>query len=147
MASLEVMYKFNIFPGIGLGVTAGPTFDYALKKSYTQTLELEGPLEVQFVKLDPNDPVHPEYKNYVYDTDLRGITIKQGDIEDSKKFRLGLKFGLQYEFNFTLVYVVPSIYYNLGVNKLSDALNWRVNVFQAGVDVRFAIPTNLGIFK
>jgi hypothetical protein len=80
------MYKFNPIQGNGLGLTVGPTFDFALVKTQNQTMNLVRPLNAQFSR-DPN----ADAKGYKYTNNDRTIVILDGDIPNSSAFRLGLK--------------------------------------------------------
>jgi hypothetical protein len=127
--TVETFYKMNLVGG--LGVFAGPTFDFALSKDHNQKLELINPENAQFV------PV--ENSGYKYSTDLRSITVSEGDIPNSNAFRLGLKAGVQYEILMGSFYLVPHVSYNLGVTNLSSSEDWRVNALQIGLDLRYAL--------
>jgi hypothetical protein len=137
MLTIETMYKFNIFENFGLGVTVGPTFDFAFSKKLTQKFVLDAPLNVQFIPVDKR--LWDSLGIVGYENSNRTVVVKDGDIQGSSSFRLGIKAGLQYEIMLKGFYIVPSMYYNFGVTKLSTADNWRVDAFQAGVDVRFAL--------
>lgn len=128
----EVMYKLNPIPGLPLGITVGPTFDFAMTKTQDQKYKLELPLEAQF-KRNPSS-------GYTYEDNDRTIVIKSGDIPGSEAFRFALKAGLQYEIITSgKMYIVPAVYYNFGITNLSSKENWRVNALQMGVDIRFAL--------
>jgi len=132
MITGEVMYKLNPISGLPLGITIGPTFDFAMSKTQDQRYKLVLPLEAQFKKNDAS--------GYTYVDNDRTIIIKEGDIPESSSFRFGLKAGLQYEIVTSgKMYIVPSVYYNFGVTNLSSRENWRVNALQVGVDIRFAL--------
>lgn len=128
----EVMYKFNVIRRFGLGLTGGLTFDVPLTKTIYQTYNLIEPLNFKFKRV--------EGLGYSYINNDRTIIVKDGDIEDASSFRLGLKFGLQYEIYFgKKFYLVPSAYYNFGITDLSSEQDWRVDALQIGVDIRFAL--------
>jgi hypothetical protein len=132
MITAEIMYKLNFIPGLPLGITVGPTFDFAMTKTQDQRYNLVQPLEAQFKRNDAS--------GYQYVNNDRTIIIKSGDIPESSSFRLGIKAGVQYEILMSSrFYVVPSLYYNYGVTNLSSRENWRVNALQMGVDIRFSI--------
>lgn len=132
MITGEVMYKLNPIPGLPLGITVGPTFDFAMTKTQDQRYKLVLPLEAQFKK--------NEASGYKYTDNDRTIIIKEGDIPGSEAFRFGLKAGLQFEIITSgKWYIVPAVYYNFGVTNLSSKENWRVNALQMGVDIRFAL--------
>ncbi len=134
LVTFEVMYKFNPIQGNGLGLTVGPTFDFALVKTQKQTMNLIRPLNAQFSR-DPN----AEAKGYKYTNNDRTIVIQDGDIPNSSAFRLGLKFGVQYEVLMKGgMYIVPAVFYNFGVTNLNSDFDWRVNALQIGVDLRFS---------
>lgn len=134
LVTFEVMYKFNPIQGNGLGLTVGPTFDFALVKTQKQTMNLIRPLNAQFSR-DPN----AEAKGYKYTSNDRTIVIQDGDIPNSSAFRLGLKFGVQYEVLMKGgMYIVPAVFYNFGVTNLNSDFDWRVNALQIGVDLRFS---------
>jgi hypothetical protein len=130
MITGEVCYKLNPIPKVPIGITIGPTFDFILTKKIYQTYKIIGePLNAQFVR-DPD---------YEYTDNDRTIIINDGDIDGASSFRLGLKIGLQYEIlTGTQMYIVPAIYYNLGITKVAKE-DWRVNAIQIGVDVRWAL--------
>jgi hypothetical protein len=131
LLTAEVMYKLNPIPGMALGVTIGPTFDFAMSKTQDQRYKLVQPLEAQFRR-------NPDV-SYKYVDNDRTIIIKEGDIPNSSGFRLGIKAGLQYELLAGKWVVVPGFFYNFGVTNLSSAENWRVNALQMGVDFRYAL--------
>lgn len=138
IVTFEVMYKFNPIPGSGLGITGGPTFDFALTKTQEQRMDLVKPMNAQFKKPIPGSP---QDKGYRYENNDRSIIITEGDIPESSAFRLGLKVGVQYEILMGSggLYIVPSLFYNFGVTNLSSEFDWRVNALQLGVDFRFSM--------
>ncbi|MDX9789853.1 MAG: hypothetical protein WC313_07550 [Candidatus Kapaibacterium sp.] len=131
LITAEVMYKINPLPGIPLGFTVGPTFDFALTKNQDQRYKLVQPLEAQFQR-DPN-------VDYQYVDNDRTIIIKEGEIPNSSAFRFGIKAGMQFEILANKWVIVPGIFYNFGVTNLSSAENWRVDALQMGVDLRYAL--------
>jgi hypothetical protein len=135
VASFEFCYKFNPIPGMGLGFTIGPTFDFALTKTQDQRYKLVQPLEAQFRR---NQDAIDQY-GYKYVDNDRTIIIKEGDIPNSNAFRLGIKAGVQYELLAGKWVIVPAMYYNFGVTNLSSSESWRVNALQFGVDLRYAL--------
>jgi hypothetical protein len=139
IVSLELMYKFNVVGNLGL--TAGPTFDFPIKKTLDQRYEITEPDNVQFKQVDLTQP---QYQGYKYENNDRTLVVYSGDIPDAAGFRFALKAGIQYEIIMKgRWYVVPSVYYNLGLTNIGkkDAKteSWKVSAFQAGVDVRFAL--------
>ena len=140
MITAEVMYKFNVLDNFGLAVTVGPTFDFALTKTFTQRLILNGPPEVQFRELSEAEQQKMNIHIIRYEDNKRTIVVNDGDIPSSNSFRMGIKAGIQYTQEMPGgFYLVPAIYYNFGVTKLSSAEDWRVDAFQVGVDIRFAL--------
>jgi hypothetical protein len=139
VVSAEVCYKINPIPGMGLGFTIGPTFDFALTKTQDQRYELLQPLEAQFRR--NQDAI--DQLGYRYIDNDRVIVIKEGDIPNSNAFRLGIKAGVQYEILFGKLTIVPAMYYNFGVTNLSSQESWRVNALQVGVDLRWAVKLGL----
>lgn len=132
VVSLEVAYKLNPIPGINLGFTLGPTFDFALAKTQNQEFNLLKPDNASF---DPS-----QNPGYTYKNANRTIVVADGDIPESSAFRLGIKAGIQYEIILkNRAYVVPAVYYNFGATNLTSAEDWRANALQVGVDVRFAL--------
>ena len=131
--SVDLMYKFNVVGRVVL--TAGPTFDFPLTKKLTQTYKLLTPLDASF------KPV----PGVVYEQNGRVIDVYNGDISAGKggnvaSFRLGMKFGVQYEIiTGSIVDFIPGLFYNLALTNAADAQSWKVNAIQASVDVRFAI--------
>ncbi|PKL86243.1 MAG: hypothetical protein CVV22_03540 [Ignavibacteriae bacterium HGW-Ignavibacteriae-1] len=139
VVSAEVCYKINPIPGMGLGFTIGPTFDFALTKTQDQRYELLTPLEAQFRR--NQDAI--DQLGYKYVDNDQVIIIKEGDIPNSNAFRLGIKAGVQYEILFGTLVIVPAMYYNYGVTNLSSQESWRVNALQVGVDLRWAVKLGL----
>jgi len=130
--SAEVMYNYKVIPRFGLGITGGLTFDIPMTKTIYQTYNLIQPLNFQFKRVDG--------MGYTYTNNDRTIIVKDGDIDDASGFRMGLKFGLQYDIHFAGgFYVVPAAYYNFGITDLTSAEDWRVDAIQIGVDIRFGI--------
>lgn len=133
---LDILYKLNLF-GTSFGVVGGLTGGYSLGTAqHDQRFQLIDPISAQFVP-DPDAAA----KGLTYSSDFRTITISQGDLPNTNAVRVGIKAGVQYELplfgnKFNLV---PHAFYNFGITKLTNAENWRVNAFQTGVDLRFAI--------
>lgn len=126
--TVETMYAYNLVGGFR--VTVGLVGDFHMTNTLTQTYEIVEPDNVQF---------SPQ-PGKVYSADYRTITVQDGDIPDATSFRLAAKFGVQYEIiTGTAIDVIPSAYYNFGLTKLSSAEDWRVDLFQIGVDIRFAL--------
>jgi hypothetical protein len=130
--SIEVCYKLNLSKEIPLGITVGPTFDIPVTKNVLQKYKILTPLNVRFKE----DPVFAGK----YEDNGRTIKLQDGPIQDAASFRLGFKAGIQYEFiPGEGYYIVPAIFYNFGLTKVSTKEDWRVNAIQIGVDVRFAL--------
>ncbi len=139
VVSAEVCYKINPIPGMGLGFTIGPTFDFALTKTQDQRYELLTPKEAQFRR----NQEAIDQLGYQYVNNDQTIIIKEGDIPNSNAFRLGIKAGVQYEILFGTLVIVPAMYYNYGVTNLSSQESWRVNALQVGIDLRWAVKLGL----
>jgi len=128
--SLEVMYKQNISVDIPLGVTAGPTFEYPIQKTILQQYNILRPDNVQFAKSD----------KYKYENNDRTVIVKDGDIDNANALRIGIKFGVQYEIIIGEgYYIVPALYYNWSLLNVKSDEDYRINAFQVGVDIRFAL--------
>ncbi len=128
--TFEAMYKFNPIPGFGLGVVAGPTFDYILSKEMTEKFMLVSPNNAQFVRVD----------GYEYQDNDRTIIIPTNQMDDASSIRIGLKVGVQYELLLgTKFYVVPSAHYNFGINSFVSDFDWRISPLQIGIDARYAL--------
>jgi hypothetical protein len=153
LLNFEVMYRFNL-PGTMLGITAGPQFGIPMGGTQEQRFELqfdpnkpvqfdketEGPGSL-ILKPDPTDPVVGlnGYKPQYVDETRTSIRLYEGDIIDPSSFRFALKFGLQYEILAGNLLFVPSVYYNLGLTKISNVNNSTVSALQIGADLRFAL--------
>lgn len=141
VASLELAYKIKPIRGFDLGVTIGPTFDYALAKNWDQSFDLIKPLNAQFKHdAESEAALKAENPDAYFSDDYRSIILHEGEIEESADLRIGLKVGLQYEYNIkgTQMYIVPAIYYNMGLTNLQSGgdNDWRVNALQMGIDLR-----------
>lgn len=129
VATLEVMYKYNPIPGFGIGLVAGPTFDFALTKTWKQTWNL----------LEPNHAQFKDTTSYPMENNNRTIVVQDGEIPNSSAFRFGLKAGVQYELLLgSKFYIVPSLCYNFGITNLTSDYDWRVSPLQIGLDARYA---------
>ncbi|GAB1370818.1 hypothetical protein MASR1M45_08800 [Candidatus Kapaibacterium sp.] len=135
LVTAEVMYKINPVPGLPLGFTVGPTFDFAMTRNQDQRYKLVQPLEAQFRY---NQEV-AEREGYKYVDNDRTIIVKEGEIPNSSGFRFGIKAGMQLELLAGAWTVVPGVAYNFGITNLSSAENWRVSALQVGVDFRYAL--------
>jgi hypothetical protein len=152
LLNFEVMYRFNL-PGTMLGVTIGPQFGIPMGGTQEQRYELQFDANnpVQFVretdpgtlvlKQDPNDPIvglngyRPEY----VDDTKTSIRLYEGDIIDPNPMRLALKAGIQYEILAGNLLLVPAVYYNFGLTKISTSNNSSVSAIQIGADLRFSL--------
>ncbi|MBI5325248.1 MAG: hypothetical protein HZB41_08260 [Ignavibacteriae bacterium] len=130
LLTAEICYKLNPIPKVPIGITGGLTFDFPITKKIYQTYKLIKPLNVQFVR-DPD---------YQYTDNDRTIIIQDGEIKEPSGLRLGLKFGIQYEIiTGTQMYIVPAVYYNYGITRVTTNEDWWVHAIQMGVDVRWAL--------
>ena len=143
LITLEAIYSFQPEPSVPVRIAIGPTFDFAMTKTFTQNLELlsDNP-DVSFIPKQ-------EYidKGYKYINNNRTIVVKDGDVPDSSPLRIGIKLGVEFPFNMNKILIIPSAFYNFGVTKLTSSEDWRVNAFQIGVDIRLLYCFNcfLGI--
>ena len=152
LLNFEVMYRFNL-PGTMLGLTAGPQFGIPMGGTQEQRYELQFDANnpVQFVKeteagslILKNDPIDPVvglngYKPQYVDDTKTSIRLYEGAIIDPSSFRFALKFGLQYEILAGNLLLVPAVYYNLGLTKISTSINSSVSAIQIGADLRFTL--------
>ena len=149
LLNMEVMYRFNL-PGTMLGLTAGPQFGIPMGGTQEQRFELafDPSNPVQFVaptlpgslQLSDNSIAGKNgYKPEYADDTKTSIRLYSGDIIDKSPFRLGLKFGAQYEILAGSLLFVPAVYYNLGLTKVNTADNWTVSALQIGADLRFSL--------
>ncbi len=167
VASIELCFKVKPIQGFPLGITVGPTVDYALSADWNQSFDLLKPTNAQFKHRDKDgnpltfDPTPKDKGNgddYVirnysdrdaaisagqvyWSEDYRSLMLHDGEIENHDAIRIGLKVGVQYEMNIpnTSLILIPAVYYNLGLTDLSKDYDWRVNALQMGVDVRYPI--------
>ena len=94
-------------------------------------MNLVQPLNAQF---DPTFCPECEYIN-----DGRTVITGRDNIPNHSAIRVAIKAGAQYEIPVGRLLLVPAIYYNFGVTEVSAADNLRINAFQAGIDLRFAL--------
>lgn len=132
-ATVEVMYKLNLFETT-FGICAGPTFDIPLTKKIQQVYEIVEPLNVQFKR-----PANWQELGYKYENSDRKIIVMDQDIAGANSFRIGLRGGVIYEILVGRMYIVPGIFYDKGITKLSSKDDWFVDAFQAELDVRFSL--------
>lgn len=131
LINLDILYKYMI-GNTRLAVTAGPSIGYVLTGEIDQKFNLLQPIDVQFDTTD-------NHGKYQYTNSDRTIIVKHEDIEDRSTIRLGIKLGLQYEFSVRKFMIVPAVWYDLGITKVTPSASWRVNALQAGVDIRYAL--------
>jgi hypothetical protein len=163
LASFELCYKIKPIRGFNLGITVGPTVDYALTIDNSETFDLVNPDNVRFVTSDedgnplqftpkdgtPYDILHANDPNRVegrvyWSEDRRTLVMQEGEPADAETIRVGLKVGVQYEINLANSFIlVPAVYYNIGLNSLSKDMDWRVNALQMGFDIRYPISFTL----
>ncbi len=130
--AFELLYRYKIVDNLGLAV--GPTFDIPFKKTSVQKLSIIDPDNLAFQEPE----AIPE--GYTYSSDHRTIFINNGDIPDASSFRFGLKMGINYEWVTGSGFdVIPFVFYNYGITKVTSSEDWRISSFQLGVDVRFKI--------
>lgn len=146
LIATEIIYKFN-FAG-AIGVTVGPTIDFALAVENEQVMEITGPDKdrVRFLDFErfeeyeknPTPELEEEFQGVSFNETGRVRTVDRNFDADVSNFRLGLKVGLQYTINLEQLIVVPHLTYNFGITNLSTKEDWRVSAIQAGFDVRWA---------
>jgi hypothetical protein len=145
VVALEVMYKQNISKSIPLGVTAGPTFEIPIQKDIEQLYKLIRITNNKGDEINENVSFARVYNNdgslkYEYRDNDRTVVVKDGEIENAAGIRIGLKFGLQYEVIIGEGYfIVPAVYYNWSLMNVKSDENYRINLWQVAVDVRFAL--------
>jgi hypothetical protein len=128
---LEAVYKLNLFNS-NFGVVVGPSIGFVVQSAREQRMELVNPPNATFAP----DPERPDVK---YTPDMRAIITAQDDLPDRSPIRIAVKAGVQYELTAGRILIVPCLYYNFGITEVSPVTNLRVNAFQAGVDIRFAL--------
>lgn len=138
--SLDLLYKFTPLEEgkFAFGVIAGPTFDFIMTKDLGQFYKLINSPNVRFKDNIPN----PINGNQPYELRDFGQTlvVREGPIEDASSIRFGLKLGVIVEIETGQgFYIAPNAFYNLGLTNVQSAGDWTVNLFQVGVDVRWAI--------
>jgi len=133
LLTVEAQYKYNFFEGFG--VIAGPSVDLVMAAEEEKLMKLTDSENLQFEDYDINNPEFIDGRTRNLDPD--------GDpaIDNAAAVRVGLKFGVQYEFNVPNAgyVIIPHLNYNLGVTSLADNRDWSVSAIQLGVDVRFGI--------
>jgi len=138
LLSLDALYKIMISRDIPVGVAVGPTANFVLVGTAKQTYEIVSPNNAQFDTTRKTDAV------VRYEDNAQVMVFVDGDIPNGSSFRFGIKAGLFFELSlrkllFAPALVVPSIWFDAGLTKVTTVENWRVNVFQAGVDIRWAL--------
>lgn len=135
----ELLYRLDIGE-LPVGVVVGPTFGFPIRGTFQQRYELTSPDYVdiagrRYIPVFARDTTDPTLR---YTNNDRTIIVKDGDIEQRSGFRLGIKAGVQYELAVGRWRVLPGIFYNFGITKVTSRENWRVNALQMGVDFRTA---------
>lgn len=128
--SFELLYKYMVIKNIGILV--GPTIDFPLSKSSIQKLRIVDPQNVSFLV-----PPNPKYQ---YENGNRAIIINNGDLPEAANLRFAIKLGVQYEIiTGTGFDIIPGLFYNIGITKVTKTDDWRINALQIGVDIRYSI--------
>jgi len=140
LINAELLYRIDI-ANLPVGVVVGPTFGFPVKGTFQQRYELTSPEFVEiagrrYIPVFVRDTTDPTLR---YTNNDRTIIIRDGDIEERSGFRLGIKAGLQYELTVGRWRVLPGIFYNFGITKVTTRENWRANALQIGVDLRTAL--------
>lgn len=147
LASLDLLYKINPIPGMGFGIVAGPTIDFAMTKSMLQKYSLISPNNIKFKELSEQEMIDLGINIVRYEDAGRTIVVRDGSIseaiapgrDDASSIRFGLKVGAQYTISMKGFVVVPNVMYNYSLTTLTSTESWRVNALQVGVDVRIAL--------
>jgi hypothetical protein len=125
----NILYKFsitNIHTGILIGLNSG----IVMKKHQIQKIKGIEPFYVHY----PGPPGVIRYE----DND-RTWVLKDEDIPNASSFRLGLKFGIEYELKFDRFNILPGIYYDRALTKVTSDNNWYKNYFQAGISILYSL--------
>ena len=130
MINLDIMYKLMV-GNTRVGIMVGPAVGMVMDANVQQKFNLVSPLEAQFKPDETTD--------FTYENDFRTIVIRDGEVPDAAGIRVGVKIGALYELSLSRFIVVPHVIYDFGLTKVTTNEDWRVNAFQAGVDVRFAL--------
>ncbi len=138
LLSLDALYKIMISRDIPVGVAVGPTVNFVIVGTAKQTYEIVSPNNAQF------DTTRKTNSVIRYEDNAQVMVFVDGDIPNRSSFRFGIKAGLFFELNlrkflFAPALVVPGIWFDAGLTKITTVENWRVNAFQAGVDIRWAL--------
>ena len=140
LLSFDFLYKQNIDPTFPLGGVAGLTFDIPMTKNKTQKYSIIEPANAQFDQSNDQYLKPGEY----YTADRRTLIKQDGPIANAASLRIGIKIGIQYEIPLQVsskmsATLVPHIFYNYGLTKVTSTDNWNVNALQIGVDIRFGL--------
>jgi len=130
LLDVELIYKLNLFNS-NFGIVVGPTVGFVLNSSRVQSMNLVEPLNAQF---DPKFCATCEYTN-----NGRTVITARDDIPGHATVRIAVKAGVQYEIPIGRLLLVPCLYYNFGITEVSASDNLRINAFQTGIDLRFAL--------
>lgn len=132
LLNLDLLFKVMI-GSTPLAVTAGPSIGYALTTSNEETYSILEPLNAQFIRNDqtPADRYRDNDRTIVFRPDAA--------LDEKSAIRFGLKLGIQYEISFQKLFIVPTVFYDFGLTNVTTTDSWKVNAFQIGADVRFAL--------
>lgn len=132
LLSFETQFKLQLSDFFGILI--GPTFDFALKRSYIYKYGLESDQDIEFKKME-----HWEQYGIRYEDNGKTMVFNETEIPDASSFRLGLKAGIHYYIPIGKMFLVPTISYNYGATNLTSDFDWRVNSLQLGIDVLFSL--------
>lgn len=142
LLNFEVMYRWNI-PGTYFGFTAGPQIGFPISSNLTQeyNLVLNSNNPAQFVAT-PDELAATVTEGFAarYKDDSRtSITLYDGKVINQSGMRAAIKAGVQYEILLNRFILVPAVYYNFGLTKVTTTDNWSISALQIGADLRFAL--------
>ncbi len=133
--SFDLMYKFKAIKD--LVVTVGPTFDLPFTRTLTQKYKIIKPDNAQFSRVD-----NWEALGYRYEDNDRTIVVFDDQIKESASLRAAIKVGVQYEImTGKKVDIIPGVFYQYALTKVTSVDDWSVHAVQVGVDIRFAVPS------
>ncbi len=144
LLNFEVMYRWNI-PGTYFGFSAGPQIGFPISSSMRQDFRLvnnpESPARFTQTpeELAKSKDLKTDFVPVYSDGSQTNIIVYDGAVLNQNGMRAAIKAGVQYEILLKRFILVPAVYYNFGLTKMTTTDNWSVSALQIGADLRFVL--------
>lgn len=142
LINFEIMYRWNI-PGTFFGLSAGPQIGFPIssnqRQEYNLVLNANTPAQFQASAAEIAESVTNGYAARFKDDSKTSIILYDGKVINQSGMRAAIKAGAQYEILLKRFILVPAVYYNFGLTKVTTTDNWSISALQIGADLRIVL--------